>query len=315
MKAVTSILLAIAVAGVLLTSCKVRTPKGVISTGKMENILYDYHAAQSIAKDAGNSDYYAEVYTEAVLQKHGVTREEFNASMEYYSKHADLLYDIYEKLGKRFQNEVQAMGGSIESASVNYAALTSQGDTANIWTGKNYALLIPKPGKNLLKFHINADSTFRLKDRFEWRLSTKFIYKEGKKTAQMAIAIRYDNDSVVSVKQSIYGEGENVLTIPSSSKLTIKELDGFIYIDEPWNETVKLMFISGMSLIRYHAQPEPKAPELTPADSTANAEEAAKKAFIDSIQQTSKAGNDTSDHFRATTRGRAIPHQKRPLIK
>ena len=86
------------------TSCKVRTPKGIISPDKMENLLYDYHEAQAIAKNTNNKDNNTEIYTEAVLQKYNVSRKEFNNSMEYYSRHADQLYKIYTNLEKRFQN-------------------------------------------------------------------------------------------------------------------------------------------------------------------------------------------------------------------
>lgn len=292
----------------LLGSCKVRTPKGVISSGKMENILYDYHEAQAMAQNTEKPNYYTEVYTEAVLQKHGVSRESFNKSLEYYSRHADLLYDIYEKLNKRYQNEIQAMGGNLDNAGINYAALSSKGDTANIWTGKTYGLLLPKLGKNLLAFSMTADTSFKPKDKFEWHITTQFIYKEGRKTAECVIAVRYENDSVATMQQPIYGDGENVITL-QASKMPIKKVEGFIYIDEPWNETVKLLFLSKITLVRFHSQEAKETEKPLPADSTANEQENAKKAFIDSIQRTTKEENK-GDHFRTVTRGRAIPHQK-----
>ena len=141
------------------TSCKVRTPKGIISPDKMENLLYDYHEAQAIAKNTNNKDNNTEIYTEAVLQKYNVSRKEFNNSMEYYSRHADQLYKIYTNLEKRFQNEIQANGGALEN-DINYSNLTANGDTANIWTFKTYGLLLPQPGKNRFEFHINADTSF-----------------------------------------------------------------------------------------------------------------------------------------------------------
>lgn len=294
----------------LMFACKVRTPKGIIGESEMEELLYEYHVAQAIAQDSAQSARYTELYTEAVLQKHNVSREAFNRSMEYYSQHADLLYDIYDRLGKRFQNEMQAMGEN--SLSSRYSALSAEGDTANIWTSKNYCLLVPCAGKNLFSFHIEADTSFHPKDRFEWHFNTQFVYKEGRKTAQAVIAIQYDNDSVFSAAQTIYGEGENILTIQASN-FPIKKIEGFLYLDETRSETVKLLFVSGNSLIRFHSteKPSEKPDEASSQDSIANREETLKKSFIDSIQRTS-VEKDTSDHFGGQpVRKREIPHSKR----
>lgn len=289
------------------TSCKVRTPKGIISPDKMENLLYDYHEAQAIAKNTNNKDNNTEIYTEAVLQKYNVSRKEFNNSMEYYSRHADQLYKIYTNLEKRFQNEIQANGGALEN-DINYSNLTANGDTANIWTFKTYGLLLPQPGKNRFEFHINADTSFKPKDRYEWHFTTMFVYKEGRKNAQAVISIKYANDSVSCAQQPIYGEGDNVLTIDASN-LPIKQIEGFVYLDEPKSDAVKLLFISKVSMIRFHTKETVETTKSSVADSTANSQEAAKKSFIDSIQQ-SVNKKDEGDHFRATTRKRALPHQK-----
>ncbi len=298
----------LATATLFFMSCKVRTPKGIIPAGKMENILYDYHEAQAIAKNTDNTTRNTDIYTEAVLQKHKVSRKEFNKSMEYYSRHADQLYDIYTNLEKRFQNEIQANGGILDNNGINYARLSSHGDTANVWTAKQYSLLTPKPGKNRFEFQINADTSFKPKDRYEWHFSTQFVYKEGRKNAQAVISVLYDNDSLTTIQQPIYGDGDNVISIQSSN-LPIKKIEGFIYLDEPWNESAKLLFVSKISLIRFRYAESKETKKAASADCIADTQETVKKTFIDSIQQSAK-DNNKGDHFRSVTRGRAIPHQK-----
>lgn len=304
------LLLLLALPCLSLGSCKVRTPKGIVPQGKMERLLYDYHEAQAMAQNSPDPGRNAELYTEAVLQKYSVSRREFNASMEYYTRHADMLYDIYERINKRYQNEMQAMGG-VESDAINYSALSATGDTANIWTAATFALLTPQPGKNMLYFRIKADTSFRPKDRLEWHFTSRFVYREGRKVAEAVMAVRYaDSDSVSSAQQSIYGEGDNVLTV-NAANMPVSQVEGFIYLDEPLTaENSKMLFVSRQSLVRFHTAPTPAEQPLSPADSTANAESKAKKAFIDSIQHASKAA-DTADHFRPAPRNRAMPHRKR----
>lgn len=288
----------------VLSSCKVKTPKGIIPHDEMERLLYDYHEAQAMAENGAAGK--VEVYTEAVLMKYGVTRDEFNASMRYYSRHADELYDIYDRIGKRFQNDMRGMGTVAETG--NEQVLSEVGDTANIWRGARSMLLTPEPASNLFTFRMNADTSFRPKDRFEWHFTTKFVYKEGRKSLQAAIAVVYEGDSMTIAEQPVYGEGDNVLTLQASS-LPIRRIEGFIYLDEPEGSDAKLCFISRMSIVRYHEQHEPEKTTITPADSAENAREAEKKSFIDSVQRSSK--DNGGDHFKSVTRGREMPHQKR----
>lgn len=287
----------------VLASCKVRTPKGIISHDEMERLLYDYHEAQAMAEGKGAGK--VEVYTEAVLMKYGVTRDEFNASMRYYSRHSDELYDIYDRLGKRFQNDMRSMGTVAETG--NEQVFSEVGDTANIWRGARSMLLTPEPGANLFMFRMNADTSFRPKDRFEWNFTTKFIYKEGRKSLQAAIAVIYEGDSMSVAEQPVYGEGDNVLTLQASS-LPIRRIEGFIYLDEPEVSEAKLCFISRMSIVRYHEQKGPEKAAISPADSAESAREAQRKSFIDSVQRSTK--DNGGEHFKSVTRGREMPRQK-----
>lgn len=292
----------------LLASCKVRTPDGVLSESKMENVLYDYHEAQFMAERSGNLQQNIETYTEAVLQKHGVTRTEFNESMKWYSRHVDKLYDIYDRLSKRYQNEAQAMGSLVDEGGMDYSNLSNKGDTSNIWRAETHCLLVPMRGRNLFSFHINADTSFKKKDRYEWHFHTFFEYKEGRKSLEAVIAIRYANDSITTMREAVYGEGDNVISV-TAGNLPIKEVEGFLYLDEPWTESVKLCFVSRMSLVRFHDRKAKTEKQVSAADSVENAKENAKKAFIDSIQNSTKT-QEKGDHFRPVAHGRAVPHKK-----
>jgi hypothetical protein len=58
---------------VLLVSCRVETPKNILSQGKMGEVLYDYHLARALIDKEHYAGYYKEklVYR-AVFEKHGV---------------------------------------------------------------------------------------------------------------------------------------------------------------------------------------------------------------------------------------------------
>ena len=96
-----------------VSSCKPSLPGGVLSKGKMTDILYDYHLALAMAHMDDNGDKGQSLaYREAVLRKHDVTSAEFDSSMVYYMRHTELLEDVYKDLTDRYNNEITAMGGS-----------------------------------------------------------------------------------------------------------------------------------------------------------------------------------------------------------
>lgn len=96
-----------------VSSCKPSLPSGVLSKGKMTDILYDYHLALAMAHMDDNGDKGQSLaYREAVLRKHDVTSAEFDSSMVYYMRHTELLEDVYKDLTDRYNNEITAMGGS-----------------------------------------------------------------------------------------------------------------------------------------------------------------------------------------------------------
>ena len=75
-----------------LTGCKPSLPDDVLSQGKMEDILYDYHLALAMVQNEGGDETQRFIYKDAVLRKHDVTSAEFDSSMVYYMRHTDKMY-------------------------------------------------------------------------------------------------------------------------------------------------------------------------------------------------------------------------------
>ena len=82
----------------LFVACKPGTPSQYIQPDEMEDILVEYYMAKAMAQQNPSQDereYNIAMYAEAVLKKRGLTEAEFDSSMVYYTRHADLLHSIY----------------------------------------------------------------------------------------------------------------------------------------------------------------------------------------------------------------------------
>lgn len=90
---------------VVLVGCR---PRGVMSPGKMRDVLYDLHRADAILQLAnynyGHDEAVAQYYSE-VLRKQGVTQAELDSSLVWYTAHPSRFQRIYPRLIARIQKE------------------------------------------------------------------------------------------------------------------------------------------------------------------------------------------------------------------
>lgn len=239
----------------ILVSCKPKVPSDVIQPNKMEDLLYDYHLAQAVAdQDAPNkSDYNRRLYFDAVLKKHEVTQAEFDSSMLYYQRHTERLYNIYDNINKRLQNE--AGTNSSEGVNGKYANLSANSDTSLIWKGNSSEFLLASAPFNKMPFYIKADSSYHAGDAFEFSMDVQFIMEDGSRDAVALLAVRYDNDSVATQNVHMSSPSHYTIMIPSFPKHKIKDIRGFVYLSKCGDSktTLKMMCLSNIMLMRFHS--------------------------------------------------------------
>ena len=257
-----------------VSSCKPSLPSGVLSKGKMTDILYDYHLALAMAHMDDNGDKGQSLaYREAVLRKHDVTSAEFDSSMVYYMRHTELLEDVYKDLTDRYNNEITAMGGSAKEGG-EFANLSATGDTANVWNLATSMVFMPVKPFNSTSFDIKVDSTFHKGDRLMLDFDAQFIYQDGMRNGVAMLAVQFGNDSIAQRTIMIQSTQHYSVELSDADSLGIKSVKGYFM---PMNDdngtgvssqtTLKLMFLEHIKLIRMH----PQKPVASPAGSSSSA--------------------------------------------
>lgn len=257
-----------------VSSCKPSLPGGVLSKGKMTDILYDYHLALAMAHMDDNGDKGQSLaYREAVLRKHDVTSAEFDSSMVYYMRHTELLEDVYKDLTDRYNNEITAMGGSA-SAGGEFANLSATGDTANVWNLATSMVFMPVKPFNSTSFDIKVDSTFHKGDRLMLDFDAQFIYQDGMRNGVAMLAVQFGNDSIAQRTIMIQSTQHYSVELSDADSLGIKSVKGYFMLMNDDNgtgvssqTTLKLMFLEHIKLIRMH----PQKPVAAPAGSASSA--------------------------------------------
>lgn len=257
-----------------VSSCKPSLPSGVLSKGKMTDILYDYHLALAMAHMDDNGDRGQSLaYREAVLRKHDVTSAEFDSSMVYYMRHTELLEDVYKDLTDRYNNEITAMGGSAKEGG-EFANLSATGDTANVWNLATSMVFMPVKPFNSTSFDIKVDSTFHKGDRLMLDFDAQFIYQDGMRNGVAMLAVQFGNDSIAQRTIMIQSTQHYSVELSDADSLGIKSVKGYFMLMNDDNgtgvssqTTLKLMFLEHIKLIRMH----PQKPMAAPAGSSSSA--------------------------------------------
>ena len=256
-----------------VSSCKPSLPSGVLSKGKMTDILYDYHLALAMAHMDDNGDKGQSLaYREAVLRKHDVTSAEFDSSMVYYMRHTELLEDVYKDLTDRYNNEITAMGGSAKEGG-EFANLSATGDTANVWNLAASMVFMPVKPFNSTSFDIKVDSTFHKGDRLMLDFDAQFIYQDGMRNGVAMLAVQFGNDSIAQRTIMIQSTQHYSVELSDADSLGIKSVKGYFMLMNDDNgtgvssqTTLKLMFLEHIKLIRMH----PQKPVAAPAGSSSS---------------------------------------------
>lgn len=239
----------------LFLGCKPSVPSKYLSEKEMENLLYDFHLAEAMARqDDNNYDFNLVAYRAAVLKKYGISEADFDSSMVYYMRHTSRLQDIYKRLAERMEDKARELGSS-EGALAGLGRASASGDTVDIWQGETSLALIPFSPYNIYTFTYTPDSTFRKGDSFVLTCNTDFIFQDGVRDGIVNMAVVYKNDSVASNVLHLSSSSTQSLSIADDDTLGIKRIVGFFLLNKNCQagasmSTMQLMSVSHIHLFK-----------------------------------------------------------------
>lgn len=273
---ITRILFIPAIIAVLisLSSCHSNPlPDDVITEGKIEKILYDYHLAQSLAQQNSpdSINYYTRLYQAAVFQKYGITQAEFDHSMQWYESHPDRLKKIYEHLAALLGGDEKSSSSPTLLAKDNHTT----NDTLNIWHGPS-SLLLNSQSTNRFKYTQRADTAIQAGDELQWCFNVDWFYHDGERRVVACAVIHYEGDSTAVMQKFVYTSGPQQANI-TIGKRKVQRIDCFIYQCTSWADRVRIVSITNMHLYRLRSK-----------DKTNEADDASRQVNPDSTQRNLK---------------------------
>lgn len=246
------ILILLTILPLLLSSCKPKVPRQYIQQGKMRRILYDYALASEMARRTPSDTLLMLSYKTAIMKKHGVSVEEFDSSMVYYTRHTRLLYDIYGKISKQLEEEALARGASLSDIS-KYGQLTSASDTASVWPGERSFILSPYATMNQKSFSLKADTSYHKGDKIVLDFDVQYVSPTNMHNALAILTVKFNGDSTATYNRTISTSTHLSMTVDDRRRVGIDEIRcSFIVGKLEQSNKVQLISFKNIKMVRMH---------------------------------------------------------------
>lgn len=208
-----------------LVSCTSSRPSYVLSSGEMEDLLYDMHKAHYLQENMNHERFEGDMQYAImlnVLKQHDVTQAEWDSSMVYYTRNADEMEDIYVKLMDRLEYESTAMG----------AGTNRDADSTNIWSGDKHVILTYSDLSCTYQWKQEADTLLKPGEKLKLRFEAVFLNPTAQRRASAVIALRLKNDSVVVRNVVMSQSAAYTLDISDENSVGIKTVSGLFMLHQ-----------------------------------------------------------------------------------
>ncbi|MBQ0056403.1 MAG: DUF4296 domain-containing protein [Bacteroidales bacterium] len=207
----------------VLGACNSR-PKHVIDEETMTALLTDVHLAEGLidVQDAQNRERpeYGQEVMAAVLLKHGITKEQYDTSLVWYSQNLKKLIRIYNHVEDNLKQQ-NAEWLALSEMNDTYGPC-EPGDSIDLWRNNRHQLLDEERLTAHRIWTIPADTTFHKGDTLRWSLHIPQQMAGQGIVASMAL-VNYDEKSKT---YSVYdGCGTGLLSADTLLVLTCKASD------------------------------------------------------------------------------------------
>lgn len=194
---------AILIFTLLVVACT-KVPDGVISQGKMEDILYDSYIGEGVVENELTPTYSTDaqlVYTNSILKKYGVSRAEYDSSLNWYMANLQVYNKVYERVIARLKKEEAKV--QMESGYMGSDAKIAEGDSVNLWNKSKSIHFTELPLLGNLFTEIKNDESFKLGDSITFEANVRLLSTTKRQAPRMVLTFVYQNDSAITYTKEL----------------------------------------------------------------------------------------------------------------
>jgi hypothetical protein len=208
----------------LFFSCS-RTPKGIITEKKMQQVIVDMQLAEAMIymdpqKYVTNDD--KKKLYQSVFDKYRLTEAEYDSSLLWYGKNMDIYMQIYNRALADVKRKIEEIG-DIKPEIV----ATSGEDSVDIWIFRKYHELSPRALSNTVIFDLLPNEAYSSGSTFVLGLQVWGITPQMKKP--LHIHLRADqNDTTLVAKKTIARNGYHEMILKTIPTKKVRRVYGYV---------------------------------------------------------------------------------------
>lgn len=208
----------------LLAASGCGRPSGVLSDKDMAAVVADMDIAEAYLQTQpmeGDREQMRERMLAGVLDRHGITREEFDKSMDWYGRNLD----DYYKLDNMVNRELAKRQRSIARKSKGSGG-TQNAITGDLWPYDRMMLVSEQSGSNMLRFSVPA-STVNPGSQVEWKLRMRNVAD-----ATVLLGVEYDDGSASYILRPNSGQRRMALTLQTDTARNVTRIFGHLSVKD-----------------------------------------------------------------------------------
>lgn len=234
----------------LLSACE--RPLNVLDTDDMAAVLADIHVAEAtMANKISYANFDTKrAYYEGIFEKHDISHETFNKSIDWYSRHPKQFEEVYAKvllLVTEKQDKVKEYAYHPEE-SPEFLHLI---DSVDLWVRPS-KFVAKSASADSVYFELNDSRFLGTNDKYVWRFLQKVIGSDTLPQSYLKIFVQYPNQVLDSVSYCLPDEAITLrytVTIKARDSIAPQRIFGWFYTASL--DSVKRVDIDSISFVRF----------------------------------------------------------------
>lgn len=254
----------------VVTSC-IDRPDIVLDEPQLIDVLVDVHRAegllemqQSQNRHPDENERYQKEVIAAVLQKHGVSKAQYDSTLMWYAQNLKLLTRVYGHVDERLREEHDHW--SLQASEMRTFAISEAGDSVELWSLREHLVLDPLKYSAFRFWEIPSDSNYVDGDTLRWHFRVQQLLPGQRLIASISLteaAPKEDKNSRPSEKKKQTGDplGSCQQVISANGNVTLVACTDSV---QPFGSAILSLalmydsahqspvFVDSLSLLRMH---------------------------------------------------------------
>lgn len=205
-----------------------KRPKGVLSDKEMVQLIADIHTAEAYMQSY-NSGYYNDSLRDSsvkwALDRHGLTRAEFDSTMSWYGRNIDEYKDLFEKVDKELAVRQKNVSG-VSDQELN---------SSDLWPFSRHMLISENSPSNSLSFSFSSEDVQK-GDKIVWKMRQS----NNMSMNDVLLGVDYANGSSTYLHEVKSGDSKIEMTLQTDSAQTVKRIFGYLRVREQMSLPVRI---------------------------------------------------------------------------